>query len=121
VAAQNRFLVETLAEPRTLYRGARDAHQPVDACRSNYELGRKPHPADLRAHVLAVAVSMFEDGGFVAQMCRRHPARIGSHVVRFDLRPGMGICLADTSGPGHWSIWGHPDALSACIVSITPA
>ena len=50
----------------TVFRGCHDAKGAalVDAMRSNYEVGRPAHPADLRATVLHMAVSMFEDAEF---------------------------------------------------------
>jgi hypothetical protein len=80
--------------------------------RSNYETGRPTHPADLRATVLHMAVSMFEDAEGLSPLARRRPDRVGTHVARVLLRPDRGICLADTGSPGHWSIWGFRDELA---------
>ncbi len=66
-----------------------------------------------------MAVSGFEDRDGLARLARRRPERIGSHILRLDLRPGLGICCTDaTGGPGHWSIWGTPAHLRSCVVDI---
>jgi hypothetical protein len=92
----------------------------VDAMRSNYETGRPAHPADLRATVLHMAVSMFEDAEVLRRLGRRRPDRMGTHLARVELQPGRGICLADTGGRGHWSVWGIPAELAACVVDVVP-
>lgn len=108
--------------PKVLYRGCggESAEALADAMRSNYELDRKPHPADLRATVLHMAVSMFENGDELASAARRRPDRIGTHIARLELKPHLGICFSDTGGPGHWSVWGRPDVLRDAIVELKP-
>lgn len=77
----------------------------VAAMRSNYEAGRPPHPAERRAVAVYMAVSIFEDGELLRRLALRRPDRIGTHLARIELRPRLGICLADTGSKGHWSIW----------------
>ncbi len=84
------------------------------------EPGRPTHPADLRATVLHMAVSMFEDGDLLARLASRRPDRIGTHLARVELERGRGICLADTGSRGHWSVWGVPGELAECVVEIVP-
>ena len=105
-----------------VFRGCHDAGGAalVDAMRSNYETGRPAHPADLRATVLHMAVSMFEDAEVLLRLARRRPDRVGTHVARVELLPGRGFCLADTGSRGHWSVWGIPDQLAGCVVDVTP-
>jgi hypothetical protein len=106
----------------TLYRGCHGG-EPEDllaAMRSNYASGRRPHPADLRAAVLVMAVSMFEDAAFVRRVARARPESVGTHVAEVELRPGRGLCRADTGSAGHWSIWGVPERLVECIVDVVP-
>lgn len=114
--------VALLKQPMTVFRGChgRESAAVVDAMRSNYETGRPTHPADLRATVLHMAVSMFEDADVLLGLARRRPDRIGTHVARIELRPGRGVCLADTGSPGHWSVWGIPDVLASCVVDVAP-
>lgn len=114
------FLVVVLDEPMTLHRGCHgDDHEALMAAfTSNYESGRPPHPMDLRATALHMAVSGFEDAGRIISLAKRRPDRIGTHVATLDLEPGHGICIADTSGPGHWSIWGVPTQLVAFVTDV---
>jgi hypothetical protein len=65
-----------------------------------------------------MAVSMFEDAEVLSRLARRRPDRVGTHLPRVELQPGRGICLADTGSRGHWSIWGLPDQLAACVVEV---
>jgi hypothetical protein len=66
-----------------------------------------------------MAVSMFEDGERLQSSARQRPDRLGTHVARIELRPGRGICRADT-GVGHWSVWGLADQLADCVVDVIP-
>jgi hypothetical protein len=104
---ESEFRVRVLDEPLLLYRACHGRDRPAleYALSSNYEIRRDPpHPADLHATVLHMAVSMFEKRGILEAMARRRPDRIGTHIARLELQPGHGVCIADTSGPGHWSI-----------------
>lgn len=114
--------VDVLQRPLVVYRGCHgsDAGAVRDAMRSNYETGRSPHPADLRATVLHMAVSMFEADDVLLRLARRRPDRVGTHVARLELQPERGICLADTGSAGHWSVWGIPEQLAECVVDVEP-
>ncbi len=79
--------------------------------RSNYEADRSPHPGERQAIALYMSVSMFESPEPIERVARARPERVGSHVARVELRPGLGLCRADTSGPEHWSVWGLPRQL----------
>jgi hypothetical protein len=121
MSAHRDFHVVVLDEPRRLYRGILDPSQLEDAFKSNYELGRSPHPADLRATVLHMALSFFEDPDVLRRLARRYPRRIGTYVATVDLEPGQGVCVADTAGPGHWSVWGRPAQLAAFTADVERA
>lgn len=120
---ESAFLVVVLQEAKTLYRGCfgDDPRSLVEALSSNYEMRRSPHPQDLRATALHMAVSGFEDRERIAALARRRPQRIGTHVLKLELQPQFGVCVADTSGPGHWSIWGVPAQLAALVTDVSPA
>lgn len=62
-----------------------------ESLRSNYEIRRTPpHPADLRATVLHMTVSTFEDPARIRAMARRRPDRIGTHIAKLTLQPDSG-------------------------------
>jgi hypothetical protein len=116
------IVVEAVREPITLFRGCRGSLRPdlVAAMRSNYEVGRSPHPAERRAIAVYMAVSMFEDGELLRRLALRRPDRIGTHLARIELRPRLGICMADTGSDDHWSIWGLPNQLAECVIDVVP-
>jgi hypothetical protein len=66
-----------------------------------------------------MAVSMFEDPDVVVMQARRRPDRVGTHIARIEMQPGHGVCVADTGGPGHWSIWGIPAQLADFVANVT--
>ena len=120
VAFPNHYDVLVLREPKTVFRACfGDDEQAVrSSFRSNFETGRAPHPADLHATIIRMAVSVFEDSEVPTRFARKNPRRIGTHVAKVGLVPGRGVCLADTSGPGHWSIWGTPEELAGMVVDV---
>lgn len=110
-AFEREFRVVVLDEPMLVHRGCHgvDRAALVDALTSNYQAGRlPPHPAEVHASVLAMATSVFEDPATVQVLGRRRPARIGTHIATIELRPGRGVCVADTGSRGHWSGVGDP-------------
>lgn len=111
--------VHLVERPRVLFRAVHGPEQPelIEAMRSNYDAQRPPHPSDRKATVLHMAVSMFEDGGALARFASRAPERLGTYVARVELRPGQGVCIADTGNHGHWSVWGRPDVLAAMVTT----
>lgn len=115
------FRVVVLGDSHTLYRAChgRDRRALERAFTSNFQAGREPpHPADLHATVLHMAVSMFEKRENLGRMARRRPDRIGTHIATLGLEPGHGVCIADTGGAGHWSVWGVPAQLTAFVTDV---
>jgi hypothetical protein len=99
---------------------ARDDERFMDALRSHYELGRPPRGPENRAAVIHMALSMFDSSEIARQLARRVP-KLGGHIATIDLRPGLGICVAKTGGPAHWSVWGRPPRLAACVADVEVA
>lgn len=87
---------------------------------SNFQACRSPHPADRHATLLYMGVSMFDRPEPITRLARVFPERIGTHLVRVDLAPGQGFCVADTGQAGHWSVWGVPTRFVACISAVWP-
>lgn len=116
------FRVLVLREPLTLYRGSHGADDlSVEAAlTSNFQARRTPHPADRHATVVHMAVSMFDRPEPVTRLAHLFPGRIGTHLIRVDLAPGQGFCVADTGQAGHWSVWGVPTRFVACVSAVWP-
>lgn len=116
------FRVLVLREARTLYRGSHGADDAnlEASLMSNFQGRRRTHPVDRHATVLHMAVSMFDRPEPVTRLANAFPARIGTHLVRIDLAPGQGFCLAATGQIGHWSVWGVPERLVECVSATWP-
>lgn len=114
--------VAVLEDEQRLYRVsfAPDDERFMDALRSHYELGRPPRGPENRAAVIHMAISMFDSVDVARQLARRVP-KLGGHIATIDLRPGLGICVAKTGGPAHWSVWGRPAQLAACVADLEKA
>ena len=87
-----------------------------DDFRSHYELGKPPRRHEREWAVMYMGLSMFREPDQAAWVARRWSA-IGDHVAHLRLEPDRGINLASTGKiPGHYSVWGSPDQLLACVV-----
>jgi len=111
--------VAVLEEDQRLYRVcfAPDDERFIDSLRSHYELGRPPRGPENRAAVIHMALSMFGSREVSRQLALRVP-KLGGHIATVDLRPGLGICVAKTGGPAHWSVWGRPTQLAGCVADV---
>lgn len=109
--------MRVLDEELRLYRACSGPGNPahIDSFRSHYELRRPPRGVEAWATVLYMAVSMFETAVPCWSLMERTRGRIGDHVAELRLGPGLGICVARTGGPLHWSVWGRPEVLQAAI------
>jgi hypothetical protein len=115
------FEVVVLEEPMRLFRIVPEPESPEfeDAFRSHYELGRPPRGPENRAAAVHMAISMFDRADVAASLAERVP-KLGGHVATMDLQPGLGLCVAKTGGPAHWSAWGRPPQLLACVTDVEP-
>lgn len=116
------FRVLVVREARTLYRGCHgaDAASLEASLMSNFQARRRAHPADRHATALHMAVSMFDRPEPVTRLANAFPGRIGTHLLRIELSPGQGFCVADTGQTGHWSVWGVPERLVECVSAAWP-
>ncbi len=64
-----------------------------------------------------MALSMFDERSVAAQLAARVP-KLGGHIAEMALTPGLGICVARTGGPAHWSVWGRPSQLIQCVADL---
>ena len=98
--------------PRPLLSATAVVHTVPRMRRSSTRCGRTTKPVARRIlQTYAPRCSTWrcrcsEDAEVLLRLARRRPDRIGTHLVRVELQPGRGICLADTGSRGHWSV-GH--------------
>lgn len=114
--------LRVLEEPMRLFRivPERDSPRFEDAFRSHYELGRPPRGPEIRAVAIQMALSMFDERSVAAQLAVRVP-KLGGHIAEIALKQDLGICVARTGGPAHWSVWGRPTELSLCVADVEVA
>ncbi len=114
-----RIELQVLEEPMWLFRIVPDQDSPAfqDAFRSHYELGRPPRGPENRAAAIHMALSMFDQRSVAAQLAARVP-KLGGHIAEMALKPDLGICVAPTGGPAHWSVWGRPAQLILCVADV---
>jgi|SRR5580700_7968747 hypothetical protein len=62
-------------------------------------------------------VSMFDSLRVARLMARRHP-RLGSFIAELRTPDGPGIRCQRTGRPGHYTVWGRPAAMLACVVAV---
>lgn len=67
-----------------------------------------------------MALSMFDSIDVAGQLVDRVP-KLGGHIAALDLQPDLGICIAKTGGPAHWSVWGRPLQLESCVTDVVEA
>src|SRR4051794_6473605 len=111
--------VVVVEEPQRLYRvsRARDDERFAEALRSHYEQGLPPRGPEDRAAVIHMALSMFASADVAAQLASR-VAKLGGHLATIDLVPGLGLGVAKTGGPAHWSVRGRPPQLASCVTDV---
>lgn len=82
--------------------------------------GMPPRGPENRAAAVHMALSMFESIDVAAQLASRVP-KPGGHIATLDLQPDLGLCVAKTGGPSHWSVWGRPLQLEGCVTDVVKA
>lgn len=97
--------------------GDREASGFEDAFRSHYDLRRPPRGPENRVAAIHMALSMFDRIEVAADLARRVP-KLGGHVATLDLVADLGICVAKTGGPAHWSVWSRPAQVIACVTNV---
>ncbi len=110
-----------VASPATgaevLYRVVSVAGATIDDFRGRRDLPRnRPLPPDTPWLLLA-GVSMFDTPVAALRIAQRRPAGL-AHVR---LKVDVGIHFARTGRPGHYTVWGAPSMLVACVQQIDRA
>lgn len=63
-------------------------------------------------------VSTFDDPAIAASMARRYGH--GAYLARLTLSPDGPVRWEQTGGPGHYTLWGLPSEILACVVEVVP-
>jgi hypothetical protein len=91
-----------------------------NSLRTNYELGRPPHHAELRYEVIYRGLSMDESRAGAEATARFFDGKLGDHIAEIVLRSGNGFNVAPTGRPGHLTVWGDVLKLKAAVTDILP-
>jgi hypothetical protein len=88
---------------------------------SNEAKGRVPRrPLTPEEQELWRGISAYESWALARRKAGRSPW-LGAYVAELRIPPESSIRLRrTTSSRGHWTLWGDPDELLACVVSVTP-
>lgn len=114
--------IVVIDQPTRLHRvtPSRGGDPFLDAFRSHYERGMPPRGPENRAAAVHMALSMFDSLDVAAQLAVR-VSKLGGHVTTLELQPNLGICVAKTGGPAHWSVWARPLQLEQCKIDVVKA
>ncbi|WP_445148538.1 hypothetical protein [Baekduia sp. Peel2402] len=114
--------IVVIDQPTRLHRvtPSRNSDLFLDAFRSHYERGMAPRGPENRAAAIHMALSMFDSLDVAARLATRVP-KLGGHVTTLELQPDLGICIAKTGGPAHWSVWARPLQLDQCTIDVVKA
>jgi hypothetical protein len=69
------------------------------------------------AAIIHMGLSMFDQYEQAAKLARAIP-KLGDFIATVELIPGLGTCIAKTSRPGHWTVWGRPEQLLECVAGV---
>jgi len=115
------FIVVEVTTPVTLFRLIQEESEDTPflfaAFRSNYELNAIPRKVEVRSAAIHMGISTVATAEVARSLAARWPA-MGPLIGRLELTPDHGFSLAQTGFPGHWTVWGRPDDLEACLVEI---
>jgi hypothetical protein len=113
-AEQNELLARR-ADGETLYRGFHSPKPRKGDLRSNLQRGKPPIRVEVSNAMIHMGVSMWASLETAKRLSRKFP-NVGEHVFEVRLRSDLGIWLAETSSPGHFTVWGRPADLLRCVV-----
>jgi hypothetical protein len=93
----------------------------INDFRSNQERGRTPRkPLTSEQQELWSGISAYESWAQARRKAGASPW-LGEYIAELHIPPGSEIRMRrTTSSRGHWTVWGEPALLLACVVSVTP-
>lgn len=86
---------------------------------SNKALGKPPRNAELREPVLHDGLSVWDSLESAIAMARQFPQH-GAFIAELTIAPDSMITIRKTRGPGHFTIFGHAEAIRACVTRVFP-
>jgi hypothetical protein len=85
---------------------------------SNQSRGRRlENPTSERLRLWS-GISVYETAHGARQTARKYPA-IGRYIAELEIPDEGAFVFEKTLGPGHYTLWGSPDEVERCVVSIT--
>jgi hypothetical protein len=95
-----------------VFRLVRSAPSSVGDFLSAQQKGRPRHRNE--TYVEHLGLSVWDELDKALAVARRYP----KIVAEIELRSGLGLGLASTSGPGHFTVWGEPEMLRDCATVV---
>jgi hypothetical protein len=105
--------------PHVFYRVVRTAPPTLRDFTSNAALGRPlldPTPENRR---LWAGLSFWATMAQARRNARRYRNQ-GAFIATVVIEDGAAVRVEKTRGPGHYTLWGLPHTLLACVVSVEP-
>ena len=102
-------------QPPSLWRTVRANPPTEDDFLSFKALGRPRRGGSIEQWE---GVSTFDNPDLATDMARQF--KQGEYLARLELDPSGPIRWAKTRGPGHYTIWGTPAELLACVAEVVP-
>ena len=111
--AESPELVALRGEGQRLLRLVHSRLTTEDDWRSHYELGEKPRKSEVVSALDHMGLSLWESPEPLRALAGRYP-QLGTFIVEVEVRGDLGIWLAETGPPGHFTLWGRPADLQRC-------
>lgn len=84
---------------------------------SNHTRAKPPRGAEIASTLIHRGLSTYASPAQAAAKARQFMS-IGDRLAALDLRAGRGANVAPTGERGHYTVWGEPSDLAACVTRI---
>lgn len=121
-AGPERVSVSRVLEPLHVFRVVRTENRDdpvlVTCLKSNYELSEPPRNVEIDWTIIRMGISVFTSRDSARSLARTWP-KLGDHIAKLVLKPGMGINYGYTTRTHHHlTIWADPVKLLATVADI---
>ncbi len=87
---------------------------------SSQALGKPLRGDTAQSHRLWLGLSVFDTANGARLMATRYPS-LGRFIAMLRIHPGVTIQFERTTGtPGHFTPWGDPADMLACVIEVKP-